>query len=56
MNMDETETRLSNRGLADSHAAMGRSPNSGLLNHCIVGRLPFGGSRAGGESNGWRER
>jgi hypothetical protein len=39
-----------------SRAAMGSSPNSGLLNHCIAGGLPFGGSRAGGESNGWRER
>jgi hypothetical protein len=56
MNKDETETSRSNKGLPDSRAAMGRSPNSGLLNHCIVGGLPFGGSCRGGESYGWRER
>ena len=47
---------LSNGGLADSSGAAGRSPSSGRLNHCIVGVLPFGGSRASEKSNGWRER
>jgi hypothetical protein len=53
---NEPKTSLSNGGLADSRGAAGRSPNSGLLNHCIVGGLPFEGSRASGKSNGWRER
>jgi hypothetical protein len=53
---NEPKTSLSNGGLADSRGAAGRSPNSGLLNHCIVGGRPFGGSHAGGNSNGWRER
>ena len=47
---------LSNGGLADSRGAAVRSPNSGLLDHCFVGRRPFGGSRASGKSNGWRDR
>jgi hypothetical protein len=53
---NELKTNLSNGGLADSRGAAVRSPNSGLLNHCIVGGRPFGGSRASGKSNGWRER
>jgi hypothetical protein len=48
---NETKTSLSNGGLADSRGAAGRSPDSGLLNHCVVGGLPFGGSRASGKSN-----
>jgi hypothetical protein len=51
---NEPETSLSNGGLADSRGAAGRSPS--LLNHCIVGVLPFGGSRASGKTNGWWER
>jgi hypothetical protein len=50
------KTSLSNGGLADSRGAAGRSPNSGFLNHCSVSGRPFGGSRASGKSNGWRER
>lgn len=53
---NEPKTSLSNGGPADSRGAAGRSPNSGLRNHCIVGGLPFGSSRASGISNGWRER
>jgi hypothetical protein len=53
---NEPKTSLSNGGLADSRGAVGRSPNSGLLNQRIVGGRPFGGSRASGKSNGWRER
>ena len=53
---NEPKTSLSNGGLADSRGAAGRSPSSGLLNYCIVGGRPFGGSRASGKSNEWRER
>ena len=53
---NEPEISLWNGGLADFRGAAGRSPNSGLLNHCIVGGLPFGDSRASGKSNGRRER
>jgi hypothetical protein len=53
---NEPKTSLSNGGLADSRGAAARSPNSGLLNHCIVAGRPFGGSRATGKSNLWRER
>jgi hypothetical protein len=53
---NEPETSLSNGGLADSRGAAVRSPSSSYLNHCIVGVLPFEGSRASGKSNGWRER
>ncbi len=53
---NEPRTSLSNGGLADSRGAAGRSPNSVLLNHCIVGGPPFGGSLASKKSNGRRER
>jgi hypothetical protein len=53
---NEPKTGLSNGGLAGSRGAAGRSPNSGLLNHCIVDGRPSEGSRASGKSNGWRER
>jgi hypothetical protein len=53
---NEPKTGLSKRGLAGSRGAAGCSPNKGLLNHSIVDGGPFGGSRASGKSNGWRER
>ena len=53
---NEPKTSLSNGGLADSRGAEGRSPNTSLLNHCIVGGLPFRGSRTSGKSNARRER
>jgi hypothetical protein len=52
---NEPKTSLSNGGL-DSRGAAGRSLMSGRLNLCIFGGRPFGGSRASGKSNGWRER
>lgn len=53
---NEPKTSLSNGGLADSRGAEGRSPNTSLLNHCIVGGLPFRGNRTSGKSNARRER
>jgi hypothetical protein len=52
---NEPESSLSNGRRADADGAVGRSPNSRLLQHYVMDGRPFRGSRASGKSNGWRQ-